>query len=212
MVQAVIFDMDGLMIDSERITYEIYKEELHKIHYEMNEAFYCTLLGQNKDTICEKFLFEYGTSLPVNALWDIVHEKIDVRILTEKPLKKGLLELLTFLKEHKYKAAVATSSTRNRVAVILEKLGIAPYMDIIVCGDEVKKSKPEPDIFLKAAENLNIVPSHCLVLEDSEFGLKAASLAGMKAICIPDMKYPKETSGAYVLENLSSVIPIITTL
>lgn len=212
MIQAVIFDMDGLMIDSERITYQLYQQELKKLGQTMNVTFYCTMLGKNKQAIYDIFYEKYGLDLPMDMLRDVVHEKIDTRIIKEKPLKEGLIALLSYLKDNDYKTAIATSSTKNRVEILLPTLGLDSYFDTIVCGDEVKRSKPYPDIFLKAAEKLQVNPTHALVLEDSESGLKAAQAAHMKAICIPDMKYPNEASDAFILESLNKVISFLPTL
>lgn len=212
MIDAVIFDMDGLMLDSERITYELYKEELKRIGQDIDVSFYTTMLGKNKQSIYDIFYQKYGTNLPMDMLWDVVHEKIDLRILKEQPRKEGLIPLLKYLKDNDYKTAIATSSTRNRVERLLPTLGLDTYFDTIVCGDEVKRSKPNPDIFLKAAEKLEVSPIHSLVLEDSEAGLKAAQSAAMTAICIPDMKYPDELFGAYVRKSLEDVISFLPTL
>ena len=198
--------MDGLMIDSERITYEEYKKMLADQGYDMTWAFYCTLLGQVKVNIWKKFKNEFGEDFPIEKLWEEGTKRLDARLLEEMPVKKGLFELLEYLKEKNYRVAVATSSGRERVDEILERAKVYPFIDAVVCGNEVTKGKPDPEIFLKAAEKVGMTPEECLVLEDSEYGLLAASRAGMKAICIPDMKYPEDSSGAVIRESLLDVM------
>lgn len=127
-------------------------------------------------------------------------------------MKEGLAELLTYLKAHDYKTVVATSSTRDRVDRILAQTGLIDYFDGSVCGDEVERGKPDPDIFLKACRKADVPPAQALVLEDSETGIEAAHSAGIPVICVPDMKYPaeefaKKTYG--IAESLSQVLAML---
>lgn len=192
MIKAVIFDMDGLMIDSERITYEGYIEVCAKLGYEMTREFYVTLLGKPRNGIYSNFREHFGADVPIESIIDDVHKYMAHRFETEGvPKKPGLIELLIYLKENGYQTMVATSSTRKRVDRILEIADIVRYFDGVVCGDEVERGKPEPDIFLKACEKIGIDPEYAVVLEDSESGLHGAMRAGMKRICIPDMKFPQ---------------------
>lgn len=106
------------------------------------------------------------------------------------PLKEGVNELIDYLKENDYKIALATSSDREKAEYLLELVKIKDKFDYIICGNDIVNSKPNPEIFLKAAENLKVEPKECIVIEDSKFGVKAAVNAGMKAINVPDMKMP----------------------
>lgn len=193
MIKAIIFDMDGLMIDSERVTYECYKKYLANLGMEITEEFYKTLLGQTKAVCKEKFLKQYGDEFPYEDSIKTVHEMMAARFLEEGiPVKKGLLELLKYLKKNDYKTIVATSSERKRVDVILKNAGISQYFDDSICGDEVENGKPNPEVFLKACSKLGVFTEDALVIEDSEAGIKAAFDGGIKVICVPDMKYPEE--------------------
>ena len=107
-------------------------------------------------------------------------------------LKPGAKELLQYLKHNGYKMIVASSSVRARAINLLTQNGIVEYFDDFVFGPEVKRGKPNPDIFLKAAEKLDEAPENCLVLEDSEAGIQAAYAANIPVICIPDLKKPSE--------------------
>lgn len=192
MIKAIIFEMDGLMIDSERITFEGYQYVLAQNGLTISLDFYKTLLGKPLMGIFEQLYNEYGEDFNVENTIKEVHQYMANLFENDGvPLKKGLIELLKYLKEHNYKTIVATSSQRYRVNHILQLAGLNSYFDDSICGDEVAKGKPNPEVFLKSCEKLGIKPNEALVLEDSEAGIKAAYLAGIKVICIPDLKYPE---------------------
>ena len=191
-MKAVIFDMDGLMINSERVTYECYVSVLKEMGLTMSEDFYKTLLGKTLPTAYQ--------------LMNNIFDKDGV------PIKKGLIELLTYLKEHQYKTIVATSSTRNRVEHLLGLADVMKYFDDSICGDEVTQGKPHPEVFLKACEKLGVEVQDALVLEDSEAGIEASYRAHIPVICIPDMKYPEEQyvkMTTKILDSLDQVIDYI---
>lgn len=191
MKKAVIFDMDGLLIDSERITYEEYTKYLTSIGYSFTLEIYQGLLGQTETQLRQIFYALYGKDFPMDQVWDEVHTLVDRRMLEgELPIKKGVLELLTFLKEHHYKTIVATSSNRDRVNQLLDKAELTAYFDATICGNEVTNGKPDPEIFLSACKKLDVEPPEAIVMEDSEAGIMAAHNAGIAVYCVPDMKYP----------------------
>ena len=210
MIKTVIFDMDGLMIDSERVTYEWYRRYLQKRGEDMTVDFYKNLLGKIQP-VCKSIIAnEYGEDFPYEECIDYVHKGMAEEFETKGvPLKKGIVQLLKYLKENNYKTMVATSSNRDRVDVILKQAGIAQYFDGEICGDEVVNGKPNPEVFLKACKKVNVQPEEALVLEDSEAGIKAAHDGGIKVICIPDMKYPEEEYRKMteeIFEDLSKVV------
>ena len=193
MIKAVIFDMDGLMIDSERVTFEGYQHVLAKENLTMSEEKYKTLLGKPVKAVHDLFKEDYGPQYDVDQIIKDVHAYIAKRFETVGvPLKPGLVELLKYLKENNYKTIIATSSHRNRVDLIVKQAQIDQYFDDSICGDEVTKGKPNPEVFLKACQKLQVSPQDALVLEDSESGINAAYNAEIKVIGIPDMKYPEE--------------------
>lgn len=192
MIKAIIFDMDGLMIDSERVTFEGYQEMLKKMNLTMTEDFYITLLGKPIKGIYQRFYDVYGKDFPIETVIKDVHEYMAVRFKKEGvPLKKGLVPLLKYLKANNYKTIVATSSNRDRVDNILKSADIEKYFDDSICGDEVSKGKPNPEVFLKSCQKLGVQNDEAIVLEDSEAGIQASAAADIKVICIPDMKYPE---------------------
>ena len=201
--------MDGLMIDSERVTYEEYDRKLAELGYDFNKETYMKYLGRTKESICQDFYEQYGAGFAMEEVWEDVHVRVDHRLEENVPIKKGLLPLLDYLKEHDVKLAVASSSKRARVVKILENAKIMHYFERIVCGDEVSHSKPDPEIFLTAAKNLGIMPEDCLVLEDSEAGILGAYRGGFDVICVPDMKYPEETYATKTKLIADSLLDVI---
>lgn len=192
MIKAVIFDMDGLMIDSERVTFEGYQHILSKKGKTITEDFYITLLGKPIKGIFQRFYDVYGNDFPIESVITDVHQYMAERFETEGvPLKTGLVELLKYCREKGYRTIVATSSNRNRVDKILKSADIEQYFDDSICGDEVTKGKPDPEVFLKSCMKLGVNTDEAVVLEDSEAGIQASYAAGIKVICVPDMKQPE---------------------
>lgn len=192
MIKAVIFDMDGLMIDSERVTFEGYQEILKDMNLTMDLDFYKSLLGKPIKGIYQRFYDVYGEDFPIDTVIKDVHTYIANRFEKQGvPIKKGLKELLVYLKENNYKTIIATSSQRSRVDKIIVQADIEKYFDDSICGDEVTNGKPHPEVFLKACEKLGVNTDEAIVLEDSESGIQASHSANIKVICIPDMKEPE---------------------
>lgn len=210
MKKAIIFDMDGLMIDSERVTYQEYVKKLHMLgHDDFTEDLYKHCLGKNKPGICKVFTDHYGDNFPMKEVWDDVHVWIDESLRNHVLKKEGLDELLQYLKTHGYKTIVATSSARVRVDEILKNAEIVDYFDDSICGDEVKHGKPDPEIFLTACQKLGVTPDEALVLEDSEAGILAAYNGRIDVICVPDMKYPEPdyaSKATKIVDSLKDVI------
>ena len=216
MIKAIIFDMDGLMIDSERVTFECYQERLKDMNLTMDEKFYKTLLGKPIKGIYQRFYDVYGNDFPIENVIQDVHQLMAERFETEGvPVKKGLVELLHYLKDNNYKTIVATSSNRDRVDKILAQAKITEFFDDSICGDEVTKGKPNPEVFLKSCQKLGFNVDEAIVLEDSEAGIQASYDANIKVICIPDMKYPEkqyEEKTFKILKDLTEVTAYLKSL
>ena len=212
-LKAVIFDFDGLLVDTEIVSYRIYKELLkpYGCSFEMKE-YSDHYSGKTEINNVTQLIENYDLDWSIEEGLDRVLEK-EKEILSEGvELKKGARELLSYLKQNKYLTAIATSSTKDRAMDILEDNGIADLFDEFVFAEDIQRSKPDPEVFLKAAEKLKAKPEECLVLEDSQTGIEAAVRAHMSVICIPDMKKPddehlKQTIA--VKEDLLSVIDFL---
>ena len=193
MKRAVIFDMDGLMIDSERVTFEGYQELCAKEGKILDEPTYLLCLGKPVPGIYQVFYDAFGDDFPIPRIMKENHLRM-ARVFSSEgvPVKEGLIELLHYLKDNGYRTIVAASSERNRVDTIFEEAGITDLIDDSVCGSEVERGKPNPDIFLKALNKAGVRKEEAVILEDSESGIEAGSRAGIDVICIPDMKQPEE--------------------
>lgn len=194
MTNAIIFDLDGLLIDSEIIAYKIYQEILQEYGYEFSVKEYAeNYSGKTEIKNVTRIIESYH--LPLTLEQGI--EKVEVlekgMIAQGVALKAGEKELLAYLKANGYKTAIATSSITERAMGILKQHGIADQFDQFVFAEELTKSKPDPEVFLKACGKLSEKPEACLVLEDSEAGVQAAYAANIPVICIPDMKMPSST-------------------
>ena len=213
MINAVIFDLDGLLFNTEIIAFKIYEELGERFGFtlalpDFMENFCGQTLRRNVAYCNERFQLPWSLEEAVEEVLRIEKRMIDEGV----DVMPGAKELLIFLKENNYKTAVASSSIRERAIKLLEQHELIEYFDDFVFGPEVKRGKPNPDIFLIAAQKLQVEPEHCLVLEDSQAGIQAAYCANMRVICVPDLKYPTEEyveKATYVKESLYDVIPYL---
>ncbi len=205
--------MDGLILDTEKLYLEYGLEVFEELGYDITEEVFLGTVGMTDKSSGEYYSKLYGENFDYN----IIVEKIDVKLLvTSKDgkvgLKNGLFELLKFLDENDVKKVVATSTARKKAEFMLENAGILDRFDFLVCGDEVKKGKPNPEIFLKAAEIAGVDPKNCMVLEDSHNGLRAANSAGMLPVMIPDLLEINEEIEKIVFKNLKTLDNVIEIL
>lgn len=192
-MKTVIFDMDGLMFDTERVFVEAWDYAGEKMG--IGKAGYMTLktLGMNIAMSRNVWLEEFGDRYDEQTLRKYTKEFL-TKYYAENtvPVKKGLYTILEYLKSQNCKLAVASSSPRWEVENHLKDAKVFDYFRAIVCGDMIEKSKPEPDIYLKACELLGEEPENCYALEDSKNGLLAAYRAGCKPLMVPDLWQPDE--------------------
>ncbi|WBW95994.1 HAD family hydrolase [Oceanirhabdus sp. W0125-5] len=216
MIKAVVFDMDGLMFDTERLTIKAWDYAGEKIGIgKMGHMVYKTL-GMNIESARKVFIEEYGERVTEEDLSkhakEFFHDYYNYHGI---PMKPGLIELLTYLKENNYKIAVATSSNKEVALRHFKRANITDYFDVIVCGDMIENSKPAPDIYLKASELLGVSPSECLALEDSPNGINSAFSAQLIPVMIPDLIEPTEELSGIVhskLTNLHEVIELLNSI
>ncbi|MGY3817031.1 HAD family hydrolase [Gemella taiwanensis] len=213
-IKAVLFDMDGLMVDTESLATEAFIHSAKKQGYGMTREETLLVLGFTTKSIYE-FWENYFKNSDVSwkQLVDDHYKYIENVLFTTGPKKMPYIEeLLKYLKENNYKIAVASSSNMNHIINNMEKTGLKKYIDEFASGAEVKNGKPAPDVFLLAAERLGIKPEECLVLEDSKAGVIAGSSAGAKVIMVPDMFKPDDEckEKAYkIVNNLGEVINML---
>ena len=193
-METVIFDLDGLLADTEIISLKVYQELLRDFGIPFTEETYSRdYSGHREEENVQRFLDTYDLPWNFDQTLEKVYE-LEARILDKGVnLKKGAKNLLAFLQREGILIALATSSVESRARIILDSNGILSLFDHLVFAKDVKRSKPYPDIFLKACSDLNVLPENCLVLEDSEAGIAAAYRAGIPVICIPDLKIPAQS-------------------
>ena len=193
MTKGAVFDMDGLMFDSERLVFENWKAMLTELGFEYNIDIFKNTIGLRHDETKKYYNSLYSEDFDYDTLKIKSRKMFFDRVEKEGvPIKKGLFELLDFLKENKIKMAVATSTSRQSCEKMLSKAGVIQYFDAIVCGDDVTHGKPHPEVLLKASERLGVEPESCIALEDSINGIKSAYSAKMTAIMVPDFLQPTD--------------------
>ena len=189
MIQGVLFDMDGLMFDTERIGYEGWKYAGARLGIDISDDLIASFRGTGAKEKRKLFEKAAGSGADYEEAFALRTAYADEWIRQNGlPVKPGLENLLRYLKESGIKAALATSSPREKAMEYLCLAGVKGYFSAAVCGPEAGRAKPAPDIFLMASEALELQPQECLVLEDSRNGLSAAKAAGCRAVVIPDME------------------------
>ena len=208
-IKGIIFDIDGVLVDTERISFKFCEKSFEKYGYKYSMDTNLSLIGRNNNSIRNILGETFGTEFPLDEICNYKSESMIKYLLEEgTPLKIGVFELLDFLRKSNYKIAVATSTYKERAIQRLESVGIKEKFDDMVCGDEIEYSKPNPEIFLKAAEKLGLKPEECIVIEDSPAGVEAGYKGGMTVINVPDMKTPDEEMKKYsslICNNLLDV-------
>jgi HAD superfamily hydrolase (TIGR01509 family) len=189
-IAAVVFDLDGLLLDTERLYRTAFVQAASRFGFTVDPAFYATLIGLATPARIARLRARFGAAFPLEPfLADYYARK---RRLLDGPvaLKPGAAMLLRHLRARRVPTAVATSGTRQTAALNLARRGLAGRFSAVVTRDDVARGKPHPDPFLHAAQALRVPPSACLALEDSHHGILASHAAGMRAIMVPDLVGP----------------------
>lgn len=209
MIKAVIFDMDGTMIDTERIKENGWKYAGKCLEIEIDDEILNQIRGTNKKYIREIFSKKFNT-INFEELYQLREKFIEENIETNGiKMKKGLMVILNFLKDNNYKIAVASSSHEKTIKKYLEKMNILEYFDVIVGGDMVENGKPDPEIYLKSIDLLKIPKEQCIGVEDSINGILSVYNAGIKPVMIPDLEQPTEKIKNILYMKLDSLDEII---
>lgn len=213
MLKLVIFDMDGLMFDTEKINYRAFTEIVTEEGYHPTFEQYTGFLGMHAKDIQKKYYSYYGKDVDAEGIYKKVGQRSKQIIRKEGvPEKTGLRELLEVVREKKLLTAVASGSDTEVIKEYLEKTNLTSYFDIVLSSKEVKRGKPYPDIFLEICKKLNIKTEDTLVLEDSANGVQAALAGELPVINVPDLlPIPEEQQEKCiaVVDDLIQVIPFI---
>ena len=214
MIRAVIFDMDGTLLDSERIVLKAWQYVIDKYSLPFDLSLPYRSIGLNYDSMKTLFLSELGEDYPFDKYWGYAKQYLqNAKRRTAYPVKAGFDELCTYLKANKIGMYVATSTYHASAAKELEHSGILGFFDGIVGGDEITRGKPDPEIFITTAEKTGFEKSECLIVEDSSNGLRSGIASGIRTVFIKDIvDVPSEITDKVFArcDDLSGVIGIIS--
>ena len=207
MIKLCVFDMDGLLLDSERYLYLYNEIEITKsLGYDIDEEFFRSLMGGSWNTYPEKVLEKAGKDFPIDKYMSILWDKINYTVDNEAiPLRKGAIEILDFCKQNNIKMSIATSTPYGTAIKCLKNSNVYDYFDFIITGDQVSKGKPDPEIFLKAIEHFNIDKKQALVFEDGHNGCLAARRGNCRLVIVKDLAYIDKEDEEYADLNIKDL-------
>jgi len=209
-LEAVLFDMDGLMIDTEPISKAFWKQAIECQGFTMDEDFFAPLIGRTKSGVRDLLNNHYGPTFDFEKACAMRDKSMEDYVSKHGvSMKKGLIQILDCLDALGLKKAVATSTEMDSMKRKLKRIGVFDRFDAYVSGDQVQFGKPNPEIFLTAASRLGVLPQNCIVFEDSNAGISAAYDAGMRPILVPDMAITDKASYARIFAKCESLIEAV---
>ena len=210
-IAAVLFDMDGLVLDTEKLYTRFWQEAANALGYPMTKEQALGMRSLNRGAGLARMQSYFGPSVDYDLIRNKRIELMDAFVEQEGLiLKPGIHELLAYLKEHGIKTAIATSSPMERTLLYLGSVGLQDSFDELVSGYMVEKGKPEPDIYLYAARKLGVKPEECMVLEDSPAGILAAHRAGCLPVMVPDQDEPDEETTKLLYARAEGLLGVIS--
>lgn len=210
MIRAVLMDMDGTLFDTEHLSTLGWLKAGREMGYPMTKEQIWSFRGRGRDANCELFRSWFGPDAPYWAVRQIRTDYVEHWIADHGvPLKPGLYDMLEYFQKAGLKTCLATGTAREAASGYWAKTRVLDYLDATLCGDEVTHTKPDPEMFLRAAGLVQTSPEECIVLEDSPNGAEAARRAGCHLIVIPDetpATPAMEKAADYVADSLYDVV------
>lgn len=212
----VVFDMDGILIDSEPLFRAVAQQAVSDLGYSLSDETYVAWMGLPPRAVEAAMMTSMGEDFPFDEFRARFSERWTTHTDTHGvPAQPGMADLLAALKVREVPYCVATSTQRSQAERSLELAGLARFIDILIGGDEVEQGKPEPEIFQRAAEKIGVAAASCVALEDSAVGVRSASSAHMLTIMVPDLHRPTPEIAAlahYVLPSTARAAQVVLKL
>ncbi len=214
MIRAVLFDLDGVLIDSIKIHCRTYIIAMQKNGLNPDVEKMKRLFGEKAEVIIRKSCNRKLSSIELKRILDEKNRLYEQELVREKPIMGGAREILEWCKQNRLKIGLGTGTRRKNVELFLEILGMNPF-DAIVTASDVSNAKPDPEIWIKTLKKLDVPPENAVVLEDAILGIKAAKRAGLRVIALPgtfDEKALKSAGADWVVKNLNEAKKILSML
>ena len=210
-IKAVIFDFDGLMVESESIAYQVWREVLSRYGKNFTKDIYHNLIGREPVKSVDYLIETLDLPLSQKDLLETYWSERTERVCRDVSPMPGLIDLMQFLTDRGFALGVASNSPSRYVLEVLESIDLSQYFGCVRCREDVVQGKPAPDVYLAAAACLDVDHKHCLALEDSPIGLQAALNAGMRCLVVPNENLEGEDfSGAE--GRFNSLIEVLASL
>jgi HAD superfamily hydrolase (TIGR01509 family) len=209
MIDSVIFDMDGILFDTERVYAEAWRIVGKELSMNDIDASIRSCVGLNRNDSRQLLLRKYGQQFPYDQFINRLSDTFQAIIKKDGlPQKAGVAEILAFLRKRGFKIAMATSSGRQSAVSHLAEAGIAQYFQAVVTGDMITRGKPDPEIYLTACESIGSAPENCIAIEDSPNGIRSAHAAGLNVIMVPDLIEPTEVIEKLLFAKFKSLLEV----